>query len=104
MSSQSISALQFIYALQSISASIYANTGRVLLTQSFLSAAGGDPKCCPTGAVLLGFHARRHFQNANGHTFAGKSRPVAAILHVHRPRLQNQHGFSVDAELLLPFL
>lgn len=30
----------------------------------------------PSGALLLCFHARWHFQNATGHTFAGKSRPL----------------------------
>ena len=30
----------------------------------------------PTGAILLFFRGRWHFENAIGHTFAEKSRPV----------------------------
>ena len=57
-----------------------------ILTRSISSAPGGALKCCPPGAVLRDFRARRHFENAIGHTFAGKSRPVEAISHIHRAR------------------
>ena len=52
-----------------------------------ITAAGGHIFHLPPGAILLYFRARRHFQNADGHTFAGKSRPVATILPLHRPRI-----------------
>ena len=54
--------------------------------RSFWSAPGGGPKCCPSGAVLWDFRARRHFENTIGHTSAGKSRPSDTVLHIHRPR------------------
>ena len=68
----------------------------------------GVPKWRPTGALLRCFRARRHFQNATSHTFAGKSRQLESLYPVHRARLRNQffvhaalplnqHGFSVDA-------
>ena len=44
-----------------------------VLTCLVCGAAVGDPKCYPPAAVLRGFHARRHFENAIGHTFSGKS-------------------------------
>lgn len=43
------------------------------------TAADGRQKICPPATVLLYFRARWHFQNADGHTFAGKSRPAEAI-------------------------
>ena len=52
------------------------------------SAAVGRHFWCPPGAVSRGFRASRHFENAIGHTFAGKSRPSDTISHIHRPCLK----------------
>ena len=43
---------------------------------------------CPSGAILRSFRGRRHFENAIGHTFPGKSRPLEDILYIHRARLK----------------
>ena len=51
-------------------------------------AAGGRYFGMPPGAVSQGFRASRHFENAIGHTFAGKSRPSDTISHIHRPCLK----------------
>ncbi len=53
---------------------------------------GGRRRGKPPGAVLRGFRARRHFENAIGHTFAGKSRPSDTVLYIHRPHHPKQHG------------
>ena len=50
------------------------------------AAAVGRQNACPSGAVLQPYRGRRHFEYAVRHTFPAKSRPVEAILYVHRPR------------------
>ena len=75
----------------------YASSGRVWPTESFRNAAVGRYFWYPPAAVLQVFRARRQFENTIGHTFVGKSRPSDTVLHIHRPHLRYQHGFSVDA-------
>ena len=52
--------------------------------------AGGQHISPPTGALLRENRGRWYFQNANGHTFMGKSRPVAACFVFHRARFTLQ--------------
>ena len=50
------------------------------------AAAVGRQNACPSGAVLQPFRGRRQFEYAVRHTFPAKSRPLEAILYIHRPR------------------
>ena len=50
------------------------------------AAAVGRQNACPSGAVLQPFRGRWQFEYAVRHTFPAKSRPLEAILYVHRPR------------------
>ena len=50
------------------------------------AAAVGRQNACPSGAVLQSFRGRRQFEYAVRYTFPAKSRPLEAILYVHRPR------------------
>ena len=57
------------------------------------AAAVGRQNACPSGAVLQPFRGRRQFEYAVRHTFPAKSRPLEAILYIHRPRSRKYLGF-----------
>ena len=58
------------------------------------AAAVGRQNACPSGAVLQSFRGRRQFEYAVRHTFAAKSRPVEAILYIHRARSRKYPAFA----------
>ena len=63
------------------------------------AAAVGRQNACPPGAVLQPFRGRRQFEDAVCHTFPAKSRPVEAILYVHRPRSRKYPAFASGTAL-----
>ncbi len=63
------------------------------------AAAVGRQNACPSGAVLQPFRGRRQFEYAVRHTFPAKSRPLEAILYVHRPRSRKYPAFASGTAL-----
>ena len=63
------------------------------------AAAVGSQNVCPPGAVLQPFRGRRQFEYAVRHTFPAKSRPLEAILYVHRPRSRKCLAFVSENAL-----
>ncbi len=57
------------------------------------AAAVGRQNACPSGAVLQPFRGPRQFEYAVRHTFPAKSRPLEAILYVHRARSRKYLAF-----------
>ncbi len=78
----------------SAKANLLCQRGRCILSSAAgasaeqTSAAVGRQNACPSSAVLQPFRGRRQFEYAVRHTFPAKSRPLEAILYVHRPRSQ----------------
>ena len=58
-----------------------------IVAWEFEIAAGGKHFGAPPAAIFRDFRARRYFQNAVGHTFSAKSRPVGGINVLHRAHL-----------------
>ena len=63
------------------------------------AAAVGRQNACPSGAVLQPFRGRRQFEYAIRHTFPAKSRPLEAILYIHRARSRKYLAFASENAL-----